>query len=186
MYFFFSLIFWRFRGQNRRLFGWLGLASLPRHLWFTSINYGVLTLLSSVRTGQHVCHRSFTSFLSYYSLTVTDSLLTHSVLQPSQRPRTKAGENWTTGICTGRFGSAGGVTRSTKAIRWIETCSDLFSSLTHAVVAHRSIALLSLPTALQLTSGRKCLQEKIKRARQIWDCSDAASCKEAKGGIISE
>merc|ERR1712203_413547 len=53
-----------------------------------------------------------------------------------QRPRTKTGENWTTGICTGRFGSAGGVTRSTKAIRWIETCSDLFSSLTHAVVAH--------------------------------------------------
>ena len=127
-------------------------------------------------------------FLSYYSLTVTDSLLTHSVLQPSQRPRTKAeaGENWTTGICTGRFGSAGGVTRSTKAIRWIETCSDLFSSLTHAVVAHRSTALLSLLTALQLTSGRKCLQEKIKRARQIWDCSDAASCKEAKGGLILE
>jgi hypothetical protein len=45
----------------------------------------------------------------------------------------EAGENWTTGICTGRFGSAGGVTRSTKAIRWIETCSDLLSSLTHAV-----------------------------------------------------
>jgi len=105
------------------------------------------SLFSSVRTGQHVCHRSFTSFfLSYYSLTVTDSLLTHSVLQPSQRPGTKAeaGENWTTGICTGRFGSAGGVTRSTKAIRWIETCSDLLSSLTHAVVAHRSTASLAL------------------------------------------
>ena len=115
---------------------WLG--GLPRHLWFTSINYGV-AVFSSLDLPGLACFGSFCLFFCSWRS------LTHSVFQPSHRLL-----DYSYALVFGFFGTEGShtVDQGRKMDRDMLMCYGC---------SFRS------RFGLQLTSGRKCLQEKIKK-----------------------